>query len=169
LVSNSGVRIRLSTCDDREALGQLQRELFREIDARQGAGALQQHAAYNDLDQVLSEQLDALCIALLSGANLACAVVAERDRQLLGYVLAFVKQDSSRVWSRLASVEQWYVRQAERGNGVGRELMQAAIEHFRGLRCNAIESCVLSADLRSQSLHRAMGFVDLELRLCHPL
>ncbi len=163
------VEIRLLNCHDRPGLADLQRELFAEVDSREALERLRSYVAYKDLEQELSGQLDAVFFSLLAGSDHAWALVAERDGRLLGYVLTFIKTDARRVWSRLGAVEQWYVRREERGNGIGRALLQATVEHCRHLRCDAVESSALSRDHRSQSLHHALGFIDVEVRLCQPL
>ena len=55
-------------------------------------------------------------------------------------------------------IEGWYVREAVRGQGVGRELMRAAEEWCRAQRCRELGSDALIDNEGSQAAHQALGF-----------
>jgi aminoglycoside 6'-N-acetyltransferase I len=55
-------------------------------------------------------------------------------------------------------VEGWFVRDAARGRGIGRELMRAAEEWCRGHGCMEMASDALIDNQGSQDAHRALGF-----------
>jgi aminoglycoside 6'-N-acetyltransferase I len=55
-------------------------------------------------------------------------------------------------------IEGWYVREAHRGTGVGRELMRAAEDWSREQGSKEIASDALIDNLPSQEAHSALGF-----------
>ena len=68
--------------------------------------------------------------------------------------------------SRVAYLEGWYVREAERGRGVGRALVEAAADWGRARGCAEFASDAEADNEISRLAHRALGFADVGLVRC---
>lgn len=84
-------------------------------------------------------------------------LVAETDGQLVGYVMLqfqFVALHGT----RLANVDQLFVVTEHRGQGIGRRLMEAALEAARILGCNGLQVQATPHNWAAHPVYMAFGF-----------
>jgi len=94
------------------------------------------------------------------GLPKAILVSAGDDGRLTGFLEVGLRShaDGCDPAHPVGYVEGWFVRECWRGQGVGRELMQAAEEWARMQGCREIASDALIDNLGSQGAHGALGF-----------
>jgi GNAT superfamily N-acetyltransferase len=61
-------------------------------------------------------------------------------------------------------IEDWYVLPAERGNGVGKLLLETLIERFRLAGCQVVESGTWAFNEGARKAHLALGFNEIEIK-----
>lgn len=68
------------------------------------------------------------------------------------------------VWSQgpIATVDELYVLPDKRGQGIGRALMEAAIDRARTAGCGWIELGTGESDLPARGLYESLGFTNIE-------
>lgn len=69
--------------------------------------------------------------------------------------------------TRVAYLEGWYVEPRARGRGVGRALVEAAMDWGRAQGCSELASDSLPDDEASRRAHGAVGFEDVGLVRCY--
>ena len=87
-------------------------------------------------------------------------IAEEEDGKVSGFIEVGLRShaDGCETARPVGYIEGWYVREAQRGKGIGRELMQAAEEWCRQQGCTEIASDALIDNLPSQRAHSALGF-----------
>lgn len=116
-------------------------------------------SAYRDLEGALRDDVEAL---LRNPA--ATVLMAERSGEAVGYITGHVETDPRRVLPRRGIVEDWYVEPAARRSGTGRALFEALVDVFRGAGCEVVESMTWAPNEGARSAHRALGFVEIDVR-----
>jgi aminoglycoside 6'-N-acetyltransferase I len=114
----------------------------------------------SSLEEQISEA-DALLSTGMSGTLPAAIFVSQdADGTLTGFVEVGLRShaDGCDTARPVGFIEGWYVREGDRGIGVGRELMRAAEEWCRKQRCSELASDALIDNQSSQIAHQALGF-----------
>jgi aminoglycoside 6'-N-acetyltransferase I len=114
----------------------------------------------SSLEEHLSEA-DALLSTETSGTMPATVFVSQdADGALTGFVEVGLRShaDGCDAAHPVGFIEGWFVRQENRGRGLGRELMRAAEEWCRRQRCRELASDALIDNESSQNAHQALGF-----------
>ncbi len=153
-------RIRRATTKDRSIVLAFHRALYLEHRAALLTPDVEPLYAYRDLPGALRDDVDAM---LSSSATVV--LLAERDGDPIGYVTGHVETDTRRLLSRRGIVEDWFVEEPERGSGVGRSLIETLTEIFREAGCEVIESTTWASNQSARSLHHALGFHDVEIKM----
>ena len=141
--------VRKATAEDAEAVGRLLDAFNREFDdVTQGPEAL-------------AERLR----ELLGADDLAVLVVGEGPEGLA--ILRFRPS----LWSRALEcyLAELYVVPERRGHGLGRALMEAAIEYARGHGADYMELGTSEDDVAARSLYESFGFTNREGRPDGPI
>lgn len=86
--------------------------------------------------------------------------VAERDGELVGYVLGQILHRPTLQSGDCGYVADLYVSDSRRGQGIGRRLFHALRDWFRARGLTAIELQIVRANPASQAFWRKMGFSD---------
>jgi len=120
--------------------------------------------AYRSFEEVLRDDVD----ALLKNPS-AVVLLAERDGEPLGYITGHIEADPRRLLPRRGVVEDWYVTDEGRGEGVGRTLMDALEAIFTEAGCDLVESATWSANHKARAVHEAMGFLEVQVTYRKPL
>ena len=115
--------------------------------------------AYKDLDEALSDDVD----ALLSNPR-AAVLIAEVDGKPAGYVTGHFEEDERRVLPRKGVVQDWYVEESARGLGVGKMLMDLLEESFVEAGCGVIESTTFPFNTGARKAHEKLGFREVQIR-----
>lgn len=89
-------------------------------------------------------------------ADLAGCFVAECEGKVVGYVTTRINRPAGR--GRIADLA---VSAAFQGRGLGRRLVDTAIEHFRSLGLCQAKIKTLACNAAGQHLYRAMGFREV--------
>lgn len=75
-----------------------------------------------------------------------------------------------RIRDTLCEMKRLYVRPAHRGNGLGRQLVEAALDRARGMGFSRVcLNTVVPKMPAAVALYRALGFVEIEPFDCHPV
>ncbi len=111
-----------------------------------------------------AERARAALTVLLEDGRLGEVWLAAEGGAAVGYVVICLG------WSlehqgRDAFVDEVFVHRAARGRGLGRRLVDHAIERCRGLGVKALHLEVERAKDRTQALYRSLGFRETERRL----
>lgn len=153
-------RIRRATRADRSLLLHFHRALYIGHRTAVVPPELDAFVAYRDMDAALRDDVD----ALLSGPH-TMALVAELTEAPAGYVTGHVETDDRRVLARKGVVEDWYVEPDARGAGVGRALLEALERAFRDRGCEVIESETWVGNDGARAAHRALGFLENQVKM----
>ncbi len=119
---------------------------------------------YRDFDAVLREDVE----AMLANPEVA-VLVAERDGSPLGYITGHVEHDPRRLARRRGIVGDWYVDEAARGTGVGKQLLATLEAIFRDAGCDAMESATWTFNEGARAAHLALGFREVQVTYRKPL
>jgi ribosomal protein S18 acetylase RimI-like enzyme len=129
---------------------------------RFGAALMRQHHAADPRRFLLTEQPEAgygrFLVSMLGDSD-SLVLVAERDGALLGYVYADVESIS---WRDLRGpcgfVHDVYVDESARQNGIGRQLVLAAVEWARSKGMPQMVLSTASGNETAQHLFDRLGF-----------
>lgn len=84
-------------------------------------------------------------------------VVMENDNKVVAILIMYIRTKLTRA-KKEAYVESIIVNEEFRNNGIGRKLLQHAIDYAKALDCEVIDlSCVLSNE-KGQKFYEEMGF-----------
>ena len=102
------------------------------------------------------------------GTQPGTVFVAEENEQLIGFIQAGLRShaDGCDPAQPVGFIEGWFVREDSRERGIGRSLMQAAVDWSRGMGCKEMASDAVLDNPGSHSAHTALGF-DIVDRCVH--
>jgi GNAT superfamily N-acetyltransferase len=153
------VAIRRATRADRAVVLQFHRELYIRFRDQITRPEVLPLFAYRDLDTTLRDDVD----GLLSARD-AIILLAEVAGQPVGYVSGHVEVDPRRELSRKGVVEDWYVVDSARGQGVGMLLLENITERFRVAECEVVESGTWAFNDGARKAHAKAGFTEIEVK-----
>lgn len=156
---NASPTIRPATTGDRTALIRLHEALYLTHRARVTPPPLDDFFAYKNWAKTLREDVD----ALLSGSG-SVVLVAESAGAIVGYITGHIEDDVRRVHSRRGVIEDWYVDEPHRGQGVGLRLLRVFEDVLREAGCHALESATWAFNTGARRAHEAAGFTETEVR-----
>jgi GNAT superfamily N-acetyltransferase len=108
---------------------------------------------FRNFEEVLTQDL----LSLLRDRQ-AVVLVAVRDDVLVGYISARIQEDGRRVLPRRGDVEDWFVVDNGRGQGIGRALMTEMQKRLRSLGCQLMQSSTWARNKGALAAHEAVGF-----------
>lgn len=162
-----GIRIRLARPADHEALTRLRQALWPESSAENLSRELESILSGNTpgtLPQVVyvAEALDAA--ALSRSAGVLPAPSSENNRELLGFLETGLRSHAEGCDPALPAgyVEGWYVADAFRQRGIGKQLLAAAEDWARQQGCVEMASDTHPSNELSQRVHESVGFREVE-------
>lgn len=96
--------------------------------------------------------------------------VAEFDGRIVGFVLGAM-QDDARIYSvgRIGFIHDLWVEEDQRQKGIGRQLVLAAVEHFRGHGAEQARLDSATSNERAQRLFASRGFRPSVVEMLLPL
>ena len=154
------LHIRPATAADRSTLLTFHRALYIQHRDRFLEPELAPLYAYRDLDSALRDDVDAI---LTAGDSVA--LIAEHDARAIGYITGHIENDPRRVLRRKGVIEDWFVEQGERGQGVGAELAETLISIFRESGCEVVESATWATNEGARAVHSRLGFHEIEVKM----
>ena len=86
----------------------------------------------------------------------AAMFVAEREGQVVGYITTWIDAESGIGW-----IPNMAVDRDHRGHGLGRRLIEHALEHFRGRRIRHVRIETVEQNTAGQHLYPACGFREV--------
>ncbi len=95
--------------------------------------------------------------------------VAEDNGSLLGHICGTVKKKKYSVKDREGSVEEWFVSEEYRHQGIGKQLYQALLLEFKKAKCTHLKLRVFTDNKKTIGMYHKMGFMDLEFTLIKKL
>jgi GNAT superfamily N-acetyltransferase len=153
------VTVRIATQRDRPALQMFHRELYVRYRDQIMDPELADLYAYRDLESALRDDVDSLL------HNKDCIVMlADRGPNPVGYITGHVETDDRRLLPCKGVVEDWLVSDVERGQGIGKQLMDAMVNVFRQRGCQVLESGTWAFNDHARTAHAKAGFSEIEVR-----
>jgi len=152
------IHVRDARDEDRDTLFRFHKELYEAHRDRVVAPEDLPLIAYRDYERILADDLG----ALMRDRN-AHILLAELDGSPIGYITGRTTTESRRVLPRRGVVEDWYVAQSARGNGVGKRLLEELEQRFIASGCEVIESATWSNNEGARHAHDAMGFREIRV------
>ncbi len=152
------IHVRDARDEDRDTLFRFHRNLYEAHRDRVVPQEDLPLVAYRDYERILADDLR----ALMSDRN-AYVLIAEADRDALGYITGRVSTESRRVLPQRGVVEDWYVEESARGSGVGKQLLTELERRFADAGCQVIESATWSGNDAARRAHDAMGFREIRV------
>ena len=117
---------------------------------------------------VLGREVPASAVRELIGNDQALKVLVAQDGDAVGApllgVLAITHTRMLHRVQREARITTLAVAAASQGRGIGRQLVEAAIQQARDWHCGRLELTTGAARLGAQAFYRAMGFRQESLR-----
>jgi len=108
-----------------------------------------------------NEKKEAQFISELIQEDSHQVLVAEKGGGLIGYVACQVEQKAPIEMSRKRSfIHDLYVSPTHRGQGVGRSLLRACLDHLKGAGPRQVRIAVWVRNEGAIRLYREMGFSD---------
>lgn len=95
--------------------------------------------------------------------------VAEENEELVGHIVGSIKEKQERKIDKEGSIDEWFVREDKRYQGIGRSLYDALLGVFQEQKCNHIGLKVYIANKDTIALYERIGFLPLELTMLKKL
>lgn len=86
--------------------------------------------------------------------------VAEVDSQLVGYSAAKLTDKPNRVLDKEAYIEDWFVKEEYRGQGLGEELFKALVDEVKKKGCTHIKLDAFVSNKKAIDSYHKHGFID---------
>lgn len=151
-------RIRPATRADRSALIAFHLSLYDDHQREVVPAGDRALSAYRDLAATLREDVD----AMLASPDVVL-LVAEEGGAPVGYATGMIQEDPRRTTPRRGVVGDWLVVPDARGRGVGRQLLEALLDAFRGRGCGVAESQTWPGNAGGRRAHEALGFREVRV------
>jgi aminoglycoside 6'-N-acetyltransferase I len=149
----STIHIRLANLSDRSTLAALFHALWPE-------GLVEEHS--RELEAILSgNPPGTLPLVVVAEANVSSAV---QDKSLLGFLEVGLRShaDHCDPARPVGYIEGWYVTDAHRNRGVGKQLLAAAEDWARNNGCTEMASDTQLGNELSQRVHQSLGYEIVE-------
>jgi aminoglycoside 6'-N-acetyltransferase I len=150
----STIHIRLANLSDRSTLAALFHALWPE-------GLVEEHS--RELEAILSGNPPGTLplVVFVAEANVSSAV---QDKSLLGFLEVGLRShaDHCDPARPVGYIEGWYVTDAHRNRGVGKQLLAAAEDWARNNGCTEMASDTQLGNELSQRVHQSLGYEIVE-------
>lgn len=94
--------------------------------------------------------------------------VAEYDGALVGFITGRLNIDEDRVYDRKGYIEDWFVSEMYRGQGIGRQLWDALLEEFTAQGCSWLELGAFASNPAIE-FYKSQGFVNSTVKMVKKL
>jgi GNAT superfamily N-acetyltransferase len=137
------ILVREATKSDLPAIGKLLEDLANAMDSTEG---IDTEIAVKNYERLLND----------AGSYF---LVAARERTPVGFINFTIRQTILHQ-NPSALIDELVVAEEHRGKGVGKQLVQAAIEKCRRLRCSEVEVSTEKANLKARKFYKQCGFEE---------
>ncbi len=103
------------------------------------------------------------CRKILKAPN-AHLLVAELDGEIVGVLHLNVRRTLLHS-APSGLIDELVVSERHRGKGIGRKLIEAAVELCKGLKCAEIEVSTEISNLKAREFYKSMGFEEIGVLL----
>lgn len=152
------IHVRDARDEDREVLLRFHKCLYEGHRDRVVAQEDLPLIAYHDYERILGDDLR----AIMSDRD-AYVLIAESGPTPVGYITGRETVESGRVLPRKGIVEDWYVEETARGEGIGKRLLGELEKRFVEDGCQVIESATWTGNERARRAHDALGFREIRV------
>lgn len=97
------------------------------------------------------------------------AYIAINQGNPVGYITGHIEEDDRRILARRGVIEEWYVEDTVRGQGIGRLLLDQMLRWFRKRECGVAESRTWTENKEGRARHVKAGFRECEIKYRMPL
>ncbi|MBD3362363.1 GNAT family N-acetyltransferase [Candidatus Dojkabacteria bacterium] len=152
------VKIERLSRKHRQAIRKLMDEFFK--DFNRGflfTDKLRKLEEYKNIDHVIKKELEKYFEWT--------GFVAIKDNKIVGYIIGHIKEEKQKVLERKGCIEEFFVTENKRGEGVGRLLMNRIIKYFEKKKCDVLAIEAYSVNKKSIDYYRKLGFVDFSMKL----
>ncbi|MEZ4287335.1 MAG: GNAT family N-acetyltransferase [Polyangiales bacterium] len=152
--------IRQADAGDHRALLSLHRELYLTYRDTVLDHKLLPLIGYRDYDALLERDL-----ANLLRNKDAFVFVAEHNttQEALGYISGRLTNEPMRELPKRAIIEDWFIRQNVRGQGIGGALLNKLEQYFRDRGCEVVESTTWMSNESGRRAHARAGFSEVQV------
>lgn len=158
MVAGVSPTIRRASLVDREVVLAFHRALYLDHRSALMPEGLEILYAYRRFEEVLHEDVE----AMLRDRGVV-VLVAEAEDEALGYATGSIRDVPRRVLHRKGVLGDWYVAPSARGLGVGRQLFDALLEHFREEGCSLVETMTWPFNTGTRAAMGRLGFQEVQV------
>ncbi len=155
---SASTEVREAVEGDRETLRGFHESLYRSHRDEVVPADVVSLIEYRDYAQVVEDDVK----ALLADRN-SHIFIAESGGVAVGYITGRTLVEPHRVLAHRGVVEDWYVDQGHRGQGIGAALLRTIEERFRSVGCEVIESGTWSSNEGARRAHASLGFHEIRV------
>jgi len=80
------------------------------------------------------------------------------ENKIIGFIIGSIEKDEYLVKDKIGKVEDWYIEDEYRGNGIGKELYNKLEKWFKEKDCHQVMSDTWQGNEPSISAHKRLGF-----------
>lgn len=91
--------------------------------------------------------------------------VAEVERKVIGYISGFIEKRDSRKMDTKGVIEDWFVYDEYRSQGLGQKLLEKLTETFKKQGCTHLSVNAFIDNKETIKKYRHMGFIDSDITL----
>jgi ribosomal protein S18 acetylase RimI-like enzyme len=91
--------------------------------------------------------------------------VAEENDEIIGFIFGRIKEKAHKVVDKEGYVEEFFVTERMRGNGIGRKLFDKIIEEFKSKGCKSLGTDAYASNTKALDFYRKMGFNERSIQL----
>ncbi len=91
--------------------------------------------------------------------------VAEDDNQLIGFIFGRIKEKAHKVIDKEGYVEEFFVTERMRGNGIGTKLFDKIIEEFKSKGCKSLGTDAYASNTKALEYYKKLGFNERIVQL----
>lgn len=121
---------------------------------------------YKDYDKHLKEDVKKY---VKLNPRKAIIFVAEDDKKLIGYIYGRVAKRPKMVLDRCGVIEDWFVEEKYRGQGIGEMLWDKLIRWFKNKKCNCLKTDAYPTNKLAVNIYHELGFIDKKIVLMKKL
>jgi GNAT superfamily N-acetyltransferase len=143
--------VRTATVEDARRLSELSEEFVRGVAATRGGSLLVQPTVHAFGDGGLAGRLPQLL-----GDDTCLVLVGTIDEVVTGFALCHVEDFADQ--GRRGILDACYVEPGARGVGVGRLLLDTAVNWLEDHRCQGVDGTALPGDRAAKNFFEAAGF-----------